>query len=114
MFSLPEIVNWRRLYSYENNLEEAQTCVKQPLSIKTIKCFSIKLSLNAGQKYCRMLQRKHTAILSTFIKLLVVIKAICIFEWPFTQVLLYCQFSHPADCLTRLVAMYTDLPCHSL
>ena len=27
------------------------------------------LSLNAGQKYCRMLQREHSAILSTYIKL---------------------------------------------
>ena len=33
-----------------------------------------QLSLNAGQKYCRMLQGEHSAILSTFIKLLFVIK----------------------------------------
>ena len=26
-------------------------------------------SFNAGQKYCRMLQREHSAILSTFINL---------------------------------------------
>ena len=31
--------------------------------------FRYRLSLNAGQKYCRMLQREHYAILSTFIKL---------------------------------------------
>ena len=31
--------------------------------------FQIRLSLNAGQKYCRMLQGEHSAILSTFIKL---------------------------------------------
>ena len=32
------------------------------------------LWLNAEKKYCRMLQREHSAILSTFIKLLFVIK----------------------------------------
>ena len=31
--------------------------------------FQDQLSLNAGQKYCRMLQREHSAILSTCIKL---------------------------------------------
>ena len=49
-----------------------------------------QLSINAGQKYRRMLQREHSAILSTFIKLPFVIKifVLSIFEWPFTQV--YC------------------------
>ena len=44
-----------------------------------------ELSLNAGQKYCRMLQGEHSAILSTFIKLPFVIKifVLSIFEWPF-------------------------------
>ena len=47
--------------------------------------FQDQLSLNAGQKYCRMLQGEHSAILSTFIKLPVVIKVfvLSIFEWPF-------------------------------
>ena len=36
--------------------------------------FKYQLSLNAGQKYCRMLQGEHSAILSTFIKLPFVIK----------------------------------------
>ena len=31
--------------------------------------FQDQLLLNAGQKYCRMLQTEHSAILSTFIKL---------------------------------------------
>ena len=46
--------------------------------------FNTKLLFNAGQKYCRMLQRKHSAILSTFIKLPFVIKifVLSIFEWP--------------------------------
>ena len=40
---------------------------------------------NAGQKYCRMLQREHSAILSTFNKLPFVIKifVLSIFECPF-------------------------------
>ena len=46
-----------------------------------------KLSLIAGQRYCRMLQGEHSAILSTFIKLHVphVIKSfvLSIFEWLF-------------------------------
>ena len=37
-------------------------------------CFQNQLLLNAGQKYCRMLQGEHSAILSTFIKLPFVIK----------------------------------------
>ena len=43
-----------------------------------------RLSLNAGQKYCRMLHRKHSSILSTFNKLPFVIKSFVwsIFEWP--------------------------------
>ena len=42
------------------------------------------LSLNLGQKYCRMLQWEHSAILSTFIKLPIVIRifVFSIFEWP--------------------------------
>ena len=51
------------------------------------------ISLSAGQNYCRMLQGEHSAILSTFIKLLFVIKifVLSIFEWPLIirQVLLY-------------------------
>ena len=47
--------------------------------------FQYRLSLNAGQTYCRMLQREHSAILLTSIKLPFVIKTVVlsIFEWPF-------------------------------
>ena len=46
--------------------------------------FQDRLLLIAGQKYCRMLQGKHSAILSTFIKLPFVIKifVLSIFESP--------------------------------
>ena len=36
--------------------------------------FQDQLSLNAGQKYCRMLQGENSAILSTFLKIPFVIK----------------------------------------
>ena len=49
--------------------------------------FQDKLSLNVGQKYCRMLQAEHSAVLSTFIifKLPFVIKIFVLsnFEWLF-------------------------------
>ena len=61
------------------------SCVKLPLSKRPIIGFQDQLSLNAGQKYCRMLQGAHSAILSTFIKVPIVIKifVLSIFEWPF-------------------------------
>ena len=63
----------------------SKTCVKPPLSKRQKNCFQDRLSLNAGQKYCSMLQGEHSAILSTFIKLPFVIKIIVlsISEWPF-------------------------------
>ena len=48
----------------------SETCVKRPPSKRPKIGFQCQLSLNAGQKYCRM----HSAILSTFIKLPFVIK----------------------------------------
>ena len=51
---------------------------------KTKMGFQDQLSLNAGKKYCRMLQEEHPAILLTFIKPPFVIKTfvLSIFEWP--------------------------------
>ena len=43
----------------------SKTCPKPQLKKNTKIGFQYRLSLNAGQKYCRML---HSAILSTFIK----------------------------------------------
>ena len=50
-----------------------------------------QLSLNAGQKYCRMLPLEHSAILLTFVKLSFVIKTFVLsfLSGCFTQVLLY-------------------------
>ena len=63
----------------------SKTCVKRSLSKIPKNCFQDQLLLNAVQKYCRMLQGGHSAILSTFIKLLFIIKifVLSIFEWLF-------------------------------
>ena len=59
----------------------SKTCVKRPLSKRPQIGFQDKLSLNAGQKYCRMLQGEHLSLKSLF----------CLFlSGRFTQVLLYC------------------------
>ena len=65
--------------------KNSKTCVKQPLSKRPKIDFQDQLSLNAGRKYCRMLQGEHSAILLTFIMLPFVIKifVLSIFEWPF-------------------------------
>ena len=62
----------------------SKTCLKRSLKRKTKIGFQDQLSLNAGQKYCRMLQGEHCAILSTFIKLPFVIKTfvLSVFVWP--------------------------------
>ena len=61
----------------------SKTCLKQPLKKNTKIGFQNRLLLNAGQKYCRMLQGEHSAILSTSIRLPFVIKifVLSIFEW---------------------------------
>ena len=66
----------------------SKTYVKWPLSKRPKIGFQDRLLLNAGQRYCRMLHREHSAILSTFIKLPDVIKTfvLSIFEWPFYTV----------------------------
>ena len=70
----------------------SKTCVKRPLSKRPKFGFQDQLSLNAGQKYCRMLQGEHSAILSTFINLPFVIFYLCFVYFlsgRFTQILLY-------------------------
>ena len=70
----------------------SRTCVKWPFSKRPKIGFQDQLSLNAGQKYCRMLQGEHCAILLPFIKLPFAIK---IFVLPIIVVILhklYCTF----------------------
>ena len=75
----------------------SKTSDKQPLSKRQKNGFQNPLSFNAGQKYCRMLQGEHSAILSTFIKLPFVIKIIVlsILSGRFTQILLYTVYLSP-------------------
>ena len=63
----------------------SKTCKNTATLKKTKVGFQDQLSLNAGQKYCRMLQGEHSATLSTVIKLPFVIKIfiLSIFEWLF-------------------------------
>ena len=70
-----------------------KTCLKRPLKKKTKIGFQDRLSLNAGQKYCRMLQGEHSAILPTFIKLPFAIKTfvLSIIEWPLKTGFTVCE-----------------------
>ena len=62
----------------------SKTCVKRPLSKRPKIGCQDHLLLDACQKYHRMLQREHSAILLNVIKLPFVIKTfiLSIFEWP--------------------------------
>ena len=68
---------------YKNN-QYSKTCLKRTLKTKTNIGFQDQLSLNVGQKYCRMLQWEHSALRSTFIKLPFVNYTFVLssFEWP--------------------------------
>ena len=61
-----------------------KTWLKRPLKKKTKTGFQGRFLLHGDKKYCRMLQREHSAILLTFIKLQFVIKifVLSVFEWP--------------------------------
>ena len=63
----------------------SKTCLKRPLSKRPKIVLHDQLSLHACQKYSRMLEGEHFAILSNFIKLPFGIKifVLSIFEWPF-------------------------------
>ena len=78
------------LLPLKQKMDCSKTCVKvkRPLSKRPKIVFQDQLSLNAGQKYCRMLQGKHSAVLLTFIKLPFVIKifVLTILSGCFTQV----------------------------
>ena len=71
----------------------SKTCVKRQLSKRPKIGFQDQLLLDAGQKYCRMLQGAHSAIVLTFIKLPSVIK---IFVYFCAAILhrFYCTYRH--------------------
>ena len=79
LYTLP--THWHRhlyAYTYIDCWLYSKTCLKRPLKKED------QLSLNVGQKYCRMLQGEHSAILLIFIKLLpfvIKIFVLSFFEW---------------------------------
>ena len=86
-----------------NPFRYSKTCLKRPLSYRPKMGFQDQLSLNAGQKYCRMLQGEQSTILLTCIELPHGFKTfvLSIFEWPlktgFTVVVHVClknEFMH--------------------
>ena len=61
---LPKILLGDRNTSYVGNSNMySKTCLKRPLIKKMKVGFQDQLSLNIGQKYFRMLQGEHSAIL---------------------------------------------------
>ena len=83
-------------------IQYSKTSVKRPLSKRPQIGFQDKLSLNAGQMYCRMLQREHSVICSTFIKLPFVIKLLSILICLFWVAILHrFYFIHNDMCLVH-------------
>ena len=88
----------------------SKTCVKRPLSKRPKISFQNQLLLNAGQKYCRMLQGEHSAILSTFIKLPIAIK---IFVLSIFERLFYTGFTVMYLLLLRSISLFKFYVEHS-
>ena len=77
----------KNLIKYSRNTQKDQNLV-----------FKTDYHLNAGQKYYRTLRGEHSAILSSFIKLLFVNKTglLSIFEWP---ILAVSSYTHMRICI---------------
>ena len=81
--------------------------------------FQARISLNAGQKYCRMLQGELSAILLTYIKLSFVLKTfvMSICEWPLKTVFVYtnmCFLLYPwfkQNCLVSFKDQFPFVCC---
>ena len=79
---------WKKSYFekvQQTTKKHSKTCVKWPHSKRPKIGLQEQLSLNAGQKYCRMLQMEHSAILSTFSKLQFVIRILLYANLPSRQ-----------------------------
>ena len=63
--------------THKPDLMYSKTYLKQSRLKRPNIGFQDQILFNAGQKYCRMLQGEHSAILLTFIKLPFVIKIFC-------------------------------------
>ena len=95
----------------------SKTCVKRPLSNIPHIGSQDQLSLNADQKYCRMLQGEHSAMLSTFITLKFVNKifVLSIFEWPLKTgfTVLYTLLCCNIICFPTKYYFSKTSPCYS-
>ena len=80
-----------KIFASIQNLMYSKTCLKQPLKKKTKIGFKDRISLNAGQKYCRMRQESILQYFPpSFSYHLSLIPLFCLFlSGRFTQVLLY-------------------------
>ena len=77
------------------NMNVSKTCVMRPLSKIQKIDFQDQVSLNADQKYCRMLQGEHSAKHLTCIKLpLVIYIFVFVYFWVAAQDRFYCRFSN--------------------
>ena len=94
------------------------TCVKRPLSKRPKTSFQDQLSLNAGLKYCRMLQGEHSAILrpSLTYHLSFLIFVLYIFEWPFYTDFTVLVQNNKHMCLWMYYSIHrgTDETCNNL
>ena len=99
-----KIVNRGQKSLQNSPVDRVKIFTVKPLEKKTKISFQDLLSPNAGQKYCRMLQGEHSAILSTFIMLSFVINifVLSIFEWSLKTGFTVFQF-HVAEGLSRAV-----------
>ena len=62
------------VYRLNNVTELGDNCIQNLFRRHVAFASALELSLNAGQKYCKMLQGEHSAILLTFIRPPFVIK----------------------------------------
>ena len=79
------------LYDHAHMARTVKTCVKQPLSKRPKIGFQDQLLLNAGQKYCRMLQESILQYFQPSLSYHLSLRSLfCLFlSGHFTQVLLY-------------------------
>ena len=86
-------------------------CVKPSLSKRPKIGFQDQLSLNAGQQYCRIAPREHSAVLLTFIKLPFVVKIFVLnfFEWPFYTGFTAVSFIQYAFCFIQYAFCFINM-----
>ena len=115
---------WSPVTTWLFYLLYSKTCVKQPLSKRPQTGFQDQLPLNAGQKYCRMLQGEHSASILQYFRPslsyhLSLRSWFCLlFSGRFTKVLLYMFMSQKlhwmmlASCFSWPIYVWGDPKQH--